>query len=71
MNVGNFQKPFILWILIRVYGRNVMQKKPFWKPGEFGTLNSIYKKNIVMFIAFYPMQNGENFPPKNDINSML
>lgn len=24
-----------------------------------------------MFLAFYPMQNGENLPPKNDINSML
>jgi hypothetical protein len=42
MNVGKFQKPSILWIPIRVYGRNVTQKKPSWKPGEFGTLNSIY-----------------------------
>jgi hypothetical protein len=42
MNVGNFQKPSILWIPIRVYGINVMQEKPFWKLGEYGTLNSIY-----------------------------
>jgi hypothetical protein len=30
----------------------------------------LFLKNV-MFLAFYPMQNGENLPPKNDINSML
>jgi hypothetical protein len=42
MSVGKFQKSSILWIPIRVYGKNVAQKKPFWKHGGFGTLNYIY-----------------------------